>query len=88
MEAETKYTRSMRLLDSIKRGEGIDAERKNVRLLDNLVMTGFIICRPGRRNWTTDSYDLTIKAEKTLDEYNKMWEIRGGSRPLKGHRGR
>ena len=72
MEAETKYIRSMILLDAIKRGEGIDAERKNGRLLDNLVMKGFIIHKPGRRNWATDSYDLMIKAERTLEEYNKM----------------
>ena len=49
MEAETKYARSMRLLDSIKRGEGINAERKNGRLLDNLIRNGFTIRRPGRR---------------------------------------
>ena len=88
MEAETKYTRSMKLLDSIRRGEGIEEERKDGRLLDNLVMKGFIIRRPGRRNWATDSYDLTIKAEKTLEEYKKMWGVRGGSRPSAGHRGR
>ncbi len=72
MEAETKYTRSMRLLDSIKRGEGINAERKNSRLLDDLIRNGFIIRRPGRINWTADGYDLTKKDEKTLDEYDKM----------------
>ena len=52
--------------------EGIEEEIKDVRLLDNLVRKGFIIRRPGRRNWATDSYDLTIKAEKTLEEYKKM----------------
>ena len=88
MEVETKYIRSMKLLDSIRRGEGIEEERKNGRLLDNLVRKGFIIRRPGRRNWATDSYDLTIKTEKTLEEYKKMWWIRGGSRPSAGHRGR
>lgn len=50
MEAETKYIRSMILLNAIKRGKGIDAERKNSRLLDNLVMKGFILHRPRRRN--------------------------------------
>jgi hypothetical protein len=88
VEAETKYSRSMRLLDSIKRGEGIKAERKNSRLLDDLIRNGFIICRSGRRNWAADGYDLTIKAEKTLDEYDKNGEIIGGNRPSMGHRGR
>ena len=88
MKAETKYTRSMRLLGSIKWGEGINSERKNSRLLDDLMRNGFIIRRPGRRNLVADSYDLTIKAEKTLDDYNKMEEIIGGSRPSMGHRGR
>ena len=87
MEAETKYARSKRLLDLIKWGEGINAERKKSRLLDDLIRNGFIIRRPGRRNWVADSYDLTIKAEKTLDDYNKMGEIIGGSRPSMGHRG-
>ena len=72
MEAETKYTRSMKLLDSIRRGEGIEEERKDGRLLDTLVRNGFIIRREGRRYWAKDSYDLTIKTEKTLEEYNKM----------------
>ncbi len=88
MEAETKYSRSMGILDSIKRGDGINSERKNNRLIDDLMKNGFIIRRPGRRNWASDSYDLTIKAEKTLDEYDKMGEIIGGSRPSAGHRGR
>jgi TPP-dependent 2-oxoacid decarboxylase len=87
VEAETKFTRSMRLLDSIKRGEGIIAERKNIRLIDNLMKNGLIIRRPGRMNWASDSYDLTIKAEKTLDDYDKMGEVIGGSRPSTGHRG-
>jgi len=88
VEVETKYIRSMKLLDSIRLGEGIEEEIKDDRLLDNLVRKGFIIRRPGRRNWATDSYDLTIKAEKTLEEYKKMWGVRGGSRPSAGHRGR
>jgi len=88
VEAETKYIRSMILLDAIKRGEGLKAEMKNDRLLDSLERKGFIIHRPGRRNWAKESYDLTIKAEKTLEEYNKMWDIRGGSRPSAGHQGR
>ena len=88
MEAETKYARSMRLLDSIKRGEGINVERKYSRLLDDLIRNGFIKRRLGRRNWSADCYDLTIKAEKTLEEYDKVGEIIGGSRPSMGHRGR
>jgi hypothetical protein len=88
VEVETKYIRSMRLMDSIKRGAGINSERDNIRLLNDLIRNGFIIHRPGRRNWASDSYDLTIKAEKTLDDYEKMGEIIGGSRPSAGHRGR
>lgn len=88
MEVDSKYLRSMKMLDSIKHGEGINADRKNNRLLDDLMKNGFIIRRPGRRNWSSDSYDLTIKAEKTLDEYDKMGEVIGGSRPSAGHRGR
>lgn len=88
MEVETKYVRSMRLLDSIKQGAGINSERDNIRLLNDLIRNGFIIHRPGRRNWASDSYDLTIKAEKTLDDYDKMGEIIGGSRLSAGHRGR
>lgn len=88
MEAETKYIRSMRLMDSIKQGERIDPEKKSIKLLDDLIRNGFIIHRPGRRNWASDSYDLTNKAEKTLDDYEKMGEIIGGSRPSAGHRGR
>jgi len=78
----------MRLLDSIKRGERINSERDNIRLLKDLIRKGFIIHRPERRNWAADSYDLTIKAEKTLDDYEKMGEVIGGSRPSAGHRGR
>jgi predicted transcriptional regulator len=88
VEVETKYIRSMRLMDSIKRGAGINSERDNIRLLKDLIRNGFIIHRPGRRNWASDSYDLTNKAEKTLDDYEKMGEIIGGSRPSAGHRGR
>lgn len=88
MEAETKYTRSLRLMDSIKRGEVINSEKNSIRLLNDLIRIGFIIRRSGRRNWASDSYDLTIKAEKTLDEYDKMGEIIVGSRPSAGHRGR
>jgi DNA-binding PadR family transcriptional regulator len=58
------------------------------KLLDNLVRKGYIIRRQGKRNWIRDSYDLTIKAEKTLEEYKKIWGIRGGSRPSAGHQGR
>ncbi len=78
----------MRLMDSIKRGEGINSERDNIRLLNDLIRNGFIIRRLSRRNWASDSNDLTIKAEKTLDDYEKMGEIIGGSRPSEGHRGR
>lgn len=78
----------MRLMDSIKRGAGINSKRDNIRLLNDLIRNGFIIHRPGRRNWASDSYDLTIKAEKTLDDYDKMGEIIGGSRPSAGHQGR
>ena len=53
----------MRLLDSIKRGEGIKAERKNSRLLDDLIWNGFIR-RSGRRNWAADGYDLTKRQRK------------------------
>jgi hypothetical protein len=48
----------------------------------------FIIRMSDRRNWASNSYDLMIKAEKTLDEYDKIGEIIGGSRPSAGHRGR
>jgi hypothetical protein len=75
VEAEKKYSRSMRLLDSIKRGEGIKAERKNSKLLDDLIRNGFIRRRSGRRNWAANSYDLTIKAEKTLDAYDKRGRL-------------
>ncbi len=88
MEVETKYIRSMRLMDSIKQGAGINSERDNIRLLKDLIRNGFIIHRPGRRNWASDSYDLTKKAEKTLDDYDKMGEVIGGSRLSTGHRGR
>jgi hypothetical protein len=75
VEAETKYSRSMRLLDSIKRGEGIKAERKNSRLLDDLIRNGFIIRRSGRRNWAADGYDLTKRQRKSWMSMIKMGRL-------------
>lgn len=84
MVRETKYIKSMKILAQIQNGQPPVSEEGLLILLSK---KGYIIRRPGRREWGSDCYDLTIKAEKTLEEYRKVEKIRGGSRPSAGHQG-
>jgi hypothetical protein len=82
---ELKYVRSVTVLQAIKQGIPVLREDALIQLLSR---KGFIARRPGRIDWGADCYDLTIKAEKMLEEYYKMEGFRGGSRPSEGHLGR
>lgn len=73
------------ILDDIRRGSGPTTNETS--LIELLTRKGYLIRRPGRREWASDCYDLTIKAEKTLNEFNKIREIRGGNRPSTGRQG-
>ena len=86
MLKESKYIKSMRILSQIGMGE--KPSPNDPVLLEMLRENGYLIHRPGLREWGANSFELTMKAEKTLEEYRKIEKIRGGIRPSAGHRGR
>lgn len=85
MNTKSKYIRSVTVLHAIKQGIPVPKEDA---LIELLTRKGFIMRRPGRRDWGADCYDLTIKADNMLKEYNNIEKIREGSRPSEDHLGR
>jgi hypothetical protein len=85
MNTNSKYIRSVTILETIKQGLPVLKEDSLIQLL---ARKGFIARRPGLRDWGADGYDLTKKAEKMLEEYYKLEKFRGGSRLSEGHLGR
>jgi hypothetical protein len=79
MLKKSKYVKSMNILSQIKQGQPPKDNDSN--LLDMLSERGYLIHRPGLREWGADSFELTIIAEKTLEEYKKLEKIRGGTHP-------
>ena len=86
MLKESKYVKSMRILSQI--GMGKEPSPDDPSLIEQLSRNGYLIHRPGLREWGADRFELTLKAEKTFEEYRKIEKIRGGSRPSEGHQGR
>ena len=85
MNVDSKYIRSVSVMQAIKQGIPVKEEEALIQVLSK---NGFISRRSGLRSWGSDVYDLTKKAEKMLEEYNKIEKFRAGSRPLEGHQGR